>query len=496
MTIQQQLHHLVERLRGSWPWLLVLIFGLAPISVKIFFAGVGTEVVVPVEPLIGIAAIIVVVTMLRSVVRYQDLLPTDPLSWCLLASWVWMVLCIPMSSMPLVSVKATIVRTCYLLVFYVGVRRLLEQGHGQLQKAMWAYVVGFGLVMIHVFVRVGGTLTRSATSFAPFPFYNDHTIYAAAAVFILLFLLTVRVPASKAFRRRGLFLVIGLVLVALITSFSRAGWLSFAGALLVWLLWSIPRAVTLVGGALGVLLLTAFLVQDDRWRSALHGTVDSYSPEAGFGVSLRSMTDVSKDSSNRERLNRWRSALRMAQEHPVRGFGPGTFQFSYLAYQRPEDRTYLTVDSLIPKHLVTRAWSATPQVYVRANPQVLFSSGGTAHSEYLLVLAESGWPGLMLQLATLVFAVLAGWRSRGDPLVRYALLAVLAYAAHGVVNNFLDDPKIAALYFSAFAILSMSAGRGRRFKVRDVAHPVPGPTHGHTGTKVQGTPKPGIQRLR
>ncbi|HNR55192.1 MAG TPA: O-antigen ligase family protein [Flavobacteriales bacterium] len=486
MRIRRALPTVIDRVRGSWPMLMVLIFGLAPISVKIFFAGIGTEVVVPVEPLIGIAAIIVVITLFQGVARYQDLLPRDPISWCVFCTWMWMVLCVPMSSMPMVSAKASVVRTCYLLVFYVGVRRMLEQGYGHLHRAMWAYVAGFGLVMIHVFLRVGGTLTRSATSFAPFPFYNDHTIYAAAAVFVLLFLLTVRIPRSRALMRMGWMLVVGLVLIALITSFSRAGWLSMAGALVVWSLWSMPRVVTYVGGALGVLLITAFLIQDDRWRSALHGTVDSYSPGAGFGVSLRSMTDVSMDSSNRERLNRWRSALRMADARPVAGFGPGTFQFRYLEYQRPEDRTYLTVDSLIPKHLVTRAWSATPHIYVRANPQVLFSSGGTAHSEYLLVLAESGWPGLMLQLATLGFVVFAGWRARGSALVRYALLAVLAYAAHGMVNNFLDDPKIAALYFSAFAILSMTADPGIRFKALDVARPKPVPTHDHSGTTPPG----------
>lgn len=441
---------------------IIALFGLAPLSVKVFFVLARTEVVLPVEPLVGLGAVIVCVQLVGRVRSWKDLVPAHPLDLCVLAHWAWMTMGTMASTMPWVSMKAMLVRTCYLLVFYVGLRRTILSQERTMWWAMRAYALAFVVVVCHVLLRMDGVFTRSAASFAPFPFYNDHTIYAAAAVFILVFLL-VDVSRPRPWSTTRVVLLIGAAIlsVALVLSFSRAGWICMAAVCCVALLRKFPRTMLFVGAVAALLLTGSTIAYKERWRTLFHGTVDSYSPGAGFGVSLRSMMDIKIDSSNRERLNRWWSAMRMSADRPVLGFGPGTFQFCYHAYQRPEDRTYLTVDTLIPMEAVTRAWSASPNVFVRANPQILFSSGGTAHSEYLLVLAECGWPALILQLAVLVLAFRAGWSKRNEPLVAYALMALVAYAVHGIVNNFLDDPKVAALHFSVLAILSARAAGGR-----------------------------------
>lgn len=448
--------------QASWSLLIIGIFAMAPLSVKLFFTPIQTEVVLPVEPLIGVAALVMLVWAWRIARQagWRALLPKDAISWCVCAHAAWMVACVPFSNMPWVSAKAVVVRICYLLVFYAGVRRLLREDQVAWWWAMRWYALAFVVVIAYVLYNMRDGFTRNIAGFAPFPFYNDHTIYAAAAVFVLLFL---AVDGWQAVRQRWRPWAIASavpVFMALLFSYSRAGWLSLAIALGVGFALAYGRKVVLVGGMLLLIPLTAFPWDDDRWHSVIHGSVDSYTPNAGFYESITSMADISKDASNRERLNRWNADVGMFKERPVLGFGPGTFQFVYHGYQQPEDRTYLTVDSLIPQQLVTRAWSATPEVFVRANPQIHFSSGGTAHSEYLLVLAECGAMALVLQVATLLVALYIGFRSPRAPCTTYALLALTAYAVHGIVNNFLDDPKIAALYFSALAILSMGAQTG------------------------------------
>ena len=75
------------------------------------------------------------------------------------------------------------------------------------------------------------------------------------------------------------------------------------------------------------------------------------------------------DASNLERLNRWASAFRMFEEHPVMGCGPGTYQFLYASYQRSYQLSTISTNS---------------------------GNRGNAHSEYIGPLTEQGVPGALL----------------------------------------------------------------------------------------------------
>ena len=48
-----------------------------------------------------------------------------------------------------------------------------------------------------------------------------------------------------------------------------------------------------------------------------------------FVEHIESMSNVTTDASNLERINRWKSAIRLFQERPHLGWGPGTYQFHY-----------------------------------------------------------------------------------------------------------------------------------------------------------------------
>ena len=49
---------------------------------------------------------------------------------------------------------------------------------------------------------------------------------------------------------------------------------------------------------------------------------------------LQSISNISTDASNVERLNRWVSAFGMIKEKPLVGWGPGTYQFEYAPFQK------------------------------------------------------------------------------------------------------------------------------------------------------------------
>jgi O-antigen ligase len=128
------------------------------------------------------------------------------------------------------------------------------------------------------------------------------------------------------------------------------------------------------------------------------------------------------------------AGIGMLAEKPVTGFGPGTYQFAYIPFQKPEFTNRLTVSD--PWHI----------------PE---NSGGTAHSEYILALSEMGILGIM---ALLIFLIRLGMiafvktRNHQNHIVfTVAFCALATYFFHAFFNNFLSTDKFAFLFWGMAA---------------------------------------------
>ena len=148
---------------------------------------------------------------------------------------------------------------------------------------------------------------------------------------------------------------------------------------------------------------------------------------------LQSIANIRSDASNMERINRWKSALRMFKEKPVIGWGPATYQFKYAPFQMASEKTIISTN---------------------------YGEGGNAHSEYLGSLVDSGIPGLVLYILLLFISIRKGiiiWRTHSDKQIRNMSLALVAglvtYVVHGALNNFLDTDKISALFLGMIAAI-------------------------------------------
>jgi O-antigen ligase len=156
---------------------------------------------------------------------------------------------------------------------------------------------------------------------------------------------------------------------------------------------------------------------------------------AAIGLKPALDRKLEKDVSTLERLNRYSCAWRMAEQRPWTGFGPGTFQFQYLPFQRPEEMTRISISD--------PARDLHPDQLGR---------GGGAHSEYLQALAEGGWPALLwwlLLAGTSVFMGVKLYLSAQSKESQWFALAVtfslLTFFIHAFFNNFLHDGRVAAL---------------------------------------------------
>lgn len=148
---------------------------------------------------------------------------------------------------------------------------------------------------------------------------------------------------------------------------------------------------------------------------------------------LNSMINIKTDASNLERLNRWSAALRMYEERPIFGWGPGTYMFLYAPFQRSYQKTIISTN---------------------------LGTGGNAHSEYLGLMAESGLLSVIAYVLLLIIVIYRGTMisrriaSRLEKvLIVSSIVGLITYVVHGVMNNFLDCDKIAIPFWGYIAFI-------------------------------------------
>ncbi|MBK6753236.1 MAG: O-antigen ligase family protein [Flavobacteriales bacterium] len=463
----------VGKLLHTWLFGLIVVL---PLSIQVYSPGPDLEVILPSELLIALACVHVgaMVVFNPKTLSVDRRFLSHPISVLVLASLGIDLVATAFSTMPLVSAKAAVVKVAHLFLFYFVLGGVFRSIKVAPVRSLWIYSYVFLAVVVYtVLMQAGKGFDRAGSSFASFPFYGDHTIYGAALVFVLFWFAG---ETGRSWQERGhvarstiLSLVTLGLAIALYVSFCRAAWVSVFVSLAAWAVFTLGgRLWTFLGAgatAVAVAIIWSVTLAPGPDRAPL----DSNSDDAAGRASLLSLVNVRTDHSNRERLNRWSCAYRMFLDRPWTGFGPGTFQFKYTDYQRPEEMTYTSVKPGNSPKRITRAWSFTDDVFVRANPQILNFSGGTAHSEYLLALSGSGVFAMGVFIALFVCCLRTGihlldqgpsGRTRIDALVLMACL--IAYFTHALFNNYLDNGKIAFLFWTSLALLArMDVERAR-----------------------------------
>ena len=413
------------------------MFALLPWSVE-WPVGKTWSLNLPAEPLIAICGLGVLTALLRN--RKIHL---PGLAWIAVAWIGWQVVTTFFSTMPLVSWKYWLVEAGQWGVFFIGLL-LWPQLWPRLIQIFTYSLAGMAVYSLghHAFYQ----FQADQAVLAPMPFFADHTVYSAVLVMVLLGyclpqILNPKHGSSTGFRivalaapetsnfiprprdqtsnstgfRMVALAVPALFFLALCSTFSRAAW--------------------------GSLFVTAFtglaLYFPKRWPWFL--LVGLMAAGVGFVFRENISARLSADVSSLERLNRYSCALRMAKDRPWTGFGPGTFQFQYLPYQRTAEMTRISVTEPI-----SRRWPGN------------YGRGGGAHSEYFQALAEKGRPGLICWILLMAGSMLLGIRRyrRDGQLYWLAItLSLLSFFLHGLVNNFLHDARVAALVWGQLAVL-------------------------------------------
>lgn len=417
----------------SFDKLIYFTVFFTPLSIELrrIMPEFGFNMYLPTEPVLFGILILFLLKLLHER-KFDRKILLHPVSLAIYLNLAWIFLTSLTSSMPVVSFKFLLARLWFLVAFYFLLTKILSQGKN-LEKYVWLYLASFVVVIIYSITRHWGygLLNKQAAHFVVVPFYNDHTSYGAALAIYLPFAAWFAFSRTYSVKTRVYAAaVFGILLIAFVLSYSRAAWLSMIVALTVLAL--IKLKIRFKTIAITMIIGLGFIF---TFQTQIVMYLERNSDESSSNLTehFSSMTNISSDASNLERINRWNSAIRMFEERPVFGFGPGTYMFQYARYQLKKDRTIISTNA---------------------------GDGGNAHSEYLGPLAESGIGGLvtfLIIIFTVVYVAINTWSRLTDYRLKGILLAALTglitYYIHGFLNNFLDTDKLSVPFWGFTAMI-------------------------------------------
>lgn len=231
-----------------------------------------------------------------------------------------------------------------------------------------------------------------------------------------------------------------LMLVAILRSGSRSGFLALI-VVLVWTVWSSrDRLRALAVAGLGVLALLATAPEDMRDRLAT----------VGYRMSGQTVPSAQSQAagSTESRLEIWKTGMQVFLDHPLVGTGPGTFGEAHTRYQESE----------------FQGWTGS-----RARRD--------AHNAFVRMAAETGLLGLLPFVVLFVVTYRMGmrdarrleYRSAGNSelaqLLRAALVGLSAFLVSNLFNTFVN----LWLLYMVLGVIAVIGTLGRRQVPRDIS---------------------------
>ena len=412
--------------------IMYLMIFSTPLAISLKELGMsdGLNLSLPSEPLmIGITLIYILNEFSHGITDKKIL--KHPITIIIFLQLTWMIITAFFSELPIISIKYILSRIWFLTSCYFMCTQLFRNQKNIITHILF-YSIALAIVAIITTVKHASFgFDEKTADWIVSPFYNDHTAYGCAlAMFIPVVVGIILIKNINLILKIVCLSLLTIFLVAIIVSYARAGWLSLAVSLavLATLILKIKFRTllfTLIGG---ILFFLAF--QSEVLMMLGRNNTDS---DGDFTQNIESMTNISTDVSNVERLNRWNCALQMFQEKPFLGFGPGTYQFLYAPYQKSSMKTVISTN---------------------------FGEKGNAHSEYLGPLSEQGFLGAIFVFVLVLAVMFLGYRlvyAIKDKSLKILTIVILmgisTYFVHGFLNNFLDTDKASVPFWGFLAML-------------------------------------------
>ena len=408
-----------------------LLLFCIPLSTEIALPnGFGTDL--PTEPImVGLMLAYILFVLQQGTQMKSDFL-LHPISLLILLHLGWIYTTTITSDLFFVSLKFSLAKTWYIIVFYFMAGSLIKT-ELDYRQVFWFIFIPLMLTVLVILVRHSGYgFTFADIHKVLHPFQRNHVNYAAVlSLFFPVVFLARGWYKPGTLPRLVLNISLLILFVAIYLTYTRAAYVALLLALIAYFILRMKLiryalAVSLIGAILAV----AYMAKNNTYldyapnydRTITHKNFDS----------LIEATYKMEDISTMERVYRWIAGFQMSTTNPVFGFGPGNFVNFYKTY---------TVTSF--------------QTYVSDNEE---QSG--IHSYYLMTLVEQGFIGLIIFLGLSFFILIKGetiYHQTTDlgfrRIVLMVLLCTIVIDAFLIINDLIETDKVGPFFFICIAVL-------------------------------------------
>lgn len=408
-------------------WLMIATI---PISFEFTFSQ-GFSSDIPDEFLmILLTGITILIIIQNKPLAFRDAM-SHPMLLIILLQIIWMLLASYFSTFPLFSFKYVIAKLWYIIPFVLAIQLVLKD-----KKQL--YLLAKILVIPIVFTAIYSLYYHSYNQFSFLsindslqPFYRNHVNYGAMLSFgfSICFIVFFSAPKSKFKHLMGLLLFI--LTIALLFSYTRGTWISVILSIIaVYLLKKRKLLATMTMSFILVVVVFITLSVNDNY-SILRHDFDKTIFQSSISSHLQAMYSM-KEISGAERIHRWIAGVKMITTKPVVGFGPACFYNNYKPYVDTRFKTW-----------------------VSNNPEK-----SSVHNYYLLMWIEQGFMGFLLFMLMLYYFFKRCqhiYFSINDPIYKQAIAILVMVMVNILVVNFFSDmietDKVGTIFYLCIGVL-------------------------------------------
>ncbi len=405
---------------------IVMPFSINPNDIELNKLSIS----LPCEPLLIILFGFLVLVVVFRPHQFNSKLFTHPVALAVYFYLGWVFITALASVDKVVSLKFFLSKL-WLIVPMLFVSNLFFTEKHHVVRFFWFLLIALSIVSLYNIVHLSFYNFADKPSQGTMqPFFKDHTVFGAVLAMAWPMAWAMMLRAPDLFKRFVSFIILIVMSFCLVVTYSRGAYVSLIPIFLF------PLAVKLGlrFRSFVALLIGAAVLVIINFESIVFRLETNKAARSGEGGSnIESIANITSDESNLERINRWVSAIEMWKIKPHMGWGPGTYMFEYAPFQLSYNYTSISTNH---------------------------GDVGNAHSEYLGLLAETGWPGLLIFISLILALMHAAFsnvdllRDKSDKALNMAATCgLLSYFTHGFLNNFLDTDKASVVFWSLISLI-------------------------------------------
>lgn len=429
---------------GDFRRLYLLVWATIPFTIEVDIPG-GLSTDFPAEAFMWLSCLALVgyLFLYHKSLDFSFIL--HPVFVILSIHFFWIIITSIMSEVPMISFKYTLAKSWYLICFILIPLILFRDIKDFRQWGLYFLIPLIGTVIVIMVRHSQYGFAFESINKAVIPIYRNHVDYACCLGIILPFVWFMRRWFANNTARFFFVMAMGLILLGIYFSFTRAAWLCVPVAVGSFYVIRLRLMRAVIPIALGiVMLIMGWLAYDN--------TYINYSPDFEKTISHKKFDDLvsatykMEDISTVERFYRWVAGYYMLKEKPLAGFGPGSFYSLYHSY--------------VDRHFTT---------YVSDN-----SEHSGIHNYYLMVAVDQGIIGLIIFLTLIIVVLLYGEKlyhsmaaGSGKEFLMAALVSFCCILFILTLNDMVETDKVGSFFFFCIAVvilLGMQA-KGIRYSV-------------------------------